>query len=166
MFASAMTTRSRVLRAARAAGAVAVAIGVVGVALAYWTAVRAPAAGIYHDDGIYAVTAKSLATGRGYRIVSVSGEIAQTKYPFLFPALLAAVWKIAPRFPENLIWLKLVPLGCALLWGGLGYRLLRENTGRAPISLALTGLMAVSPWVLFLRHGAAFGNAVRRDADR
>jgi hypothetical protein len=148
--ASDVSARSRLRRAVRAAGAGAAALGVMAVALAYWMAVRAPAAGVFHDDGIYAVTAKSLATGRGYRIVSLPGEIAQTKYPFLFPALLAAVWKIAPRFPENLIWLKLVPLACALLWGALGYRLLRENTGSAPLSLALTGLMAVSPWVLFL----------------
>ena len=148
--ASAWLARSRLQRIARAAIVGAAVLGAAGVALAYWTAVRAPAAGIFHDDGIYAVTAKSLATGRGYRIVSLPGEIAQTKYPFLFPALLAVVWKLAPQFPENLIWLRLIPLACMLLWGGFGYRLLLENTGSLPTALALTSLMAVSPWVLFL----------------
>jgi hypothetical protein len=120
-----------------------------GLIWAYANALRAPAAGTFHDDGIYAVTAQALATGHGYRIVSLPSEMLQTKYPFLFPALLAAVWWIFPRFPQNLIWLKLVPLGCALAWAGFSYCLLREKTDRAA-SLALTGLMALSPWVLFL----------------
>ena len=38
---------------------------------AYWFAFRAPAVGIYHDDGIYLVTAKALAEGKGYRIISL-----------------------------------------------------------------------------------------------
>jgi hypothetical protein len=133
-----------------ALGPAALVLVLASLAWAYWTAVRAPAVGVFHDDGVYAVTAKALATGRGYRIVSLPSEIPQTKYPFLFPMLLAAVWKVFPRFPENLFWLKLVPLGCALVWGGLAYRLLREQTGSLRVSMAITGLMAVSPWVLFL----------------
>ena len=134
------------LKASAASG-----LAIVSAALiwAYASALRAPATGTFHDDGIYAVTAQALATGRGYRIVSLPSEMPQTKYPFLFPALLAAVWRVFPRFPQNLIWLKLVPLGCAIAWMALSYRLLREKTGHA-ISLALTGLMALSPWVLFL----------------
>ena len=135
------------LKAAAAAGLAAVC----GALLwAYTIALHAPAAGTFHDDGIYAVTAQALATGRGYRIVSLPSQMPQTKYPLLFPALLAVVWRVFPRFPQNLIWLKLVPLGCALAWVAFSYRLLREKTGRLPVSLALTGLMALSPWVLFL----------------
>jgi hypothetical protein len=135
---------------ALALGAVGIAAGLIFLGWAYGAALRAPAFGMFHDDGIYAVTAKALATGRGYRIVSLPGEIAQTKYPFLFPALLAAVWRVFPRFPENLIWLKLVPLASTVAWGALAYRLFRAQTASKPVSMALTGLMTVAPWVLFL----------------
>ena len=47
----------------------------------YWFAFRAPAVGIYHDDGIYLVTAKALAEGKGYRIINLPAELPQTKYP-------------------------------------------------------------------------------------
>jgi hypothetical protein len=126
------------------------AVGLAGLAVAYGTALRAPAAGVFHDDGIYAVTAKSLATGHGYHIVSLPTEIAETKYPFLFPVLLAGIWKLAPQFPENLLWLKLVPLAGGLAWGVLEYHMLREKTGSAPAARALAVLMALSPWLLFL----------------
>ena len=134
----------------KAAGAAALAAVCGGLIWAYTIALRAPAAGTFHDDGIYAITAQALATGRGYRIMSLPSEMPQTKYPFLFPALLAVVWRMFPRFPQNLIWLKLVPLGCALAWVAFSYRLLREKTGRIPVALVLTALMALSPWVLFL----------------
>lgn len=134
----------------KALAAAVAAISLTLLACVYATALAAPAVGLFHDDGVYAVTAKALATGRGYRILSLPGEIAQTKYPILFPALLALVWKACPRFPENVFWLKLVPFTCALIWGALSYRLLRAKTDSARVAMTLTALMAISPWVLFL----------------
>jgi hypothetical protein len=143
-------TRRWALGAAIALGVVSAGAVLLFAGWAYWTALHAPAVGMFHDDGIYAVTAKSLATGHGYRIASLPTEIAQTKYPILFPALLAAVWKLFPQFPQNLLWLKLVPFACTLVWGALAYRLFRDETGSAPVAMVLTGWMAVAPWVLFL----------------
>ncbi len=134
-------------KAALAAGVAATLGALVWI---YATALAAPAVGTFHDDGLYAVTAQALATGHGYRITSLPGAPAQTKYPFLFPALLAAVWRMFPRFPENVLWLKLVPFACALAWGWLAFRWLRRETRSARVAWSLTGLMAVSPWVLFL----------------
>src|SRR5579872_1649736 len=131
-------------------GAICAGAAVLAILWVYGTALRSPAAGTFHDDGVYAVSAKSLATGRGYRILSLPDEIPQTKYPFLFPALLAVVWKWAPRFPENLMCLKLVPFACALIWGVAGYRLLRLRVGSDVIAGMLMGLVALSPWVLFV----------------
>ena len=68
------------------------------VAAAYLAAWRAPASGFFHDDGLYAVTAKALAEGQGYRITSLPTPIPQTKYPVLFPALLSIVWRAYPSF--------------------------------------------------------------------
>src|SRR5260370_30333334 len=106
----------RALAAALALGVVCAGAASLFVAWAYWTALHAPAMGMFHDDGIYAVTAKALATGRGYRIVSLPTEIAQTKYPILFPALLAVVWKLFPEFSRNLLLLKVPTFLCTLLW--------------------------------------------------
>jgi hypothetical protein len=92
-----------------------------------WTLRDMPHLGFYHDDSLYWVSAHSLATGDGYRIQSLPGEPYQTKYPPLYPALLAAVWKLNPQFPANLplatlvAWLML-PLFLAALW-----RLLSED---------------------------------------
>jgi hypothetical protein len=61
-----------------------------------------PQFGGLHDEGLYYVSAKSLADGGGYRIESLPGEPAQTKYPPLYPLLLSVAWRIDPRFPQNL----------------------------------------------------------------
>ncbi len=122
----------------------------VALAVAYGTFLVAPAAGIFHDDGVYLVTAKALAEGSGYRIVSLPWEPAQTKYPVLFPFLLSLVWRVFPVFPENLPFLRLVPLGFAVVWLALSYRLLRavgETRERAILGLTV---VAVSPWVVFV----------------
>ena len=61
-------------------------------------------AGLYHDDGVYLACSKSLATGQGYRIISLPEQPYQTKYPPLFSLLLAPVWWISPEFPGNIRW--------------------------------------------------------------
>ena len=86
----------------------------------YWASFRAPAVGTMHDDGIYLVTAKALAEGKGYHIISLPDEPKQTKYPIGFPLLLAMVWKVFPNFPNNVPVLKLVPIACLLAWLGMG----------------------------------------------
>ncbi|MBM3776117.1 MAG: hypothetical protein FJW37_13295 [Acidobacteria bacterium] len=122
-------------RAAAAAAVVAVLLPV------YWWGLRDPAVGLYHDDGIYAVTAKALAEGRGYRIVSLPEEPPQTKYPIVFPFLLSLVWRVFPAFPQNLFWLKLAPFLSAVVWLWLSYRLLAgesKNSCAAPTLVLLT----------------------------
>jgi len=79
-------------------------------ALFSWWNRDMPQLGIHHDDTIYWVGAKSIATGEGYRLLSYPGAPAQTKYPPLFPALLAVAWKINPAFPQNL------PSAALLAW--------------------------------------------------
>src|SRR5262249_38804764 len=65
-----------------------------------------PRCGEYHDDAIYLSTAKALAEGDGYRLAHLPGAPPQTKYPPLYPALLAGLWKLWPDFPANLPLLK------------------------------------------------------------
>src|ERR1700722_19982213 len=61
-----------------------------------------PEFGKFHDDGLLMVSAKSLATGQGFRILSLPEQPAQTKYPVLYPLYLSLIWRINPHFPENL----------------------------------------------------------------
>ncbi len=64
--------------------------------------------GTFHDDGIYLVSAQSLARNGEYRIASLPGEPYQTKYPPLYPLLLSLSWRLAPSFPANLPWAMLI----------------------------------------------------------
>lgn len=83
-----------------AAGAVVTAI-----ALAAITPVPV---GMFWDDGVYLIGAKSLATGMGYRFLHLPGAPAAVHFPPAWPALLAVIWKLTPAFPANVVALKLV----------------------------------------------------------
>ena len=98
---------------------VAALIGAVVAPLAW--AMSWPLVGIFHDDGVYVVTAKALATGQGYRLIDLPGEPWQTKYPILFPALLSLVWRVWPEFPDNATALKALPITCTFMAAGVTY---------------------------------------------
>src|SRR5262249_49329994 len=77
--------------------------------------------GVYHDDAIYVSTGQALAMGEGYRQIGVPGAPLQTKYPILYPALLAAVWRVWPKFPDNLLAMKGITLFSGAAAVGLAY---------------------------------------------
>ena len=89
----------------------AIALGGLIILLGSWQMVVG-VCGVYHDDGIYVITAKALAQGAGYRLINLPNSPLQTKYPILYPALLAIIWKIWPSFPKNLVAMQGVSL-CA-----------------------------------------------------
>ncbi len=77
--------------------------------------------GVFQDDGIYAVLAKSLATGEGYRFLQMPGAPNATHYPPGYPLFLAALWKVYPQFPANVTLFKfanavLLGIAAALSW--------------------------------------------------
>ena len=74
-------------------------------ALGAWWSMAPYLVGVFHDDGIYALLARSIAEGRGFHYLHLPGLPAAPHYPPLYPLLLAAIWKIAPEFPSNLPWL-------------------------------------------------------------
>ena len=102
-------------------------------AMAFST-MRADIVGLFHDDGIYVVTARSLAAGTGYRISSLPGSPAQTKYPILYPYLLSWIWKASPAFPANILLLKSFNALIAFAVMLLGYSLFCRYIGRFGIS--------------------------------
>src|SRR5579864_8105228 len=125
-----------------------------------WTLRAMPHLGFYHDDGIYWVSARSLAEGNGYRIQSLPGEPYQTKYPPLYPAMLAGIWKLSPGFPSNLpkatlfAWLWM-PVYLAMAWiffrqiglGGREQGLLVLAAGLSPVAVVFT--FSLMPELMF-----------------
>lgn len=76
--------------------------------------------GVFQDDGLYVILAKSLATGEGYRFLNLPGAPNATHYPPAYPAFLALLWKVYPAFPANVTLFKfanaaLVGLAAALV---------------------------------------------------
>lgn len=116
---------------------------------AYWIAYWTPAVGTNHDDGIYLVTAKALAEGDDYRIISLPTDPPQTKYPILFPAVLAVGWKMFPDFPANTLILKAIPFLSAILWLWFSYKLIREETGDSDAALVIVLLISTSSQVVY-----------------
>jgi hypothetical protein len=96
--------RARRLRGATwfplAAGAIVAALALL--------AITAVPVGVFWDDGVYLIGAKSLATGEGYRFLHLPGAPPAVHYPPGWPALLALVWRLSPSFPANVPLLKLV----------------------------------------------------------
>jgi hypothetical protein len=63
--------------------------------------------GVVHDDGMYVILAKSLATGHGFRWLHVPGAPPATHYPPGYPAVLALLWWLFPGFPANVLVFKM-----------------------------------------------------------
>jgi hypothetical protein len=113
-----------------------------------WTFRDMPHLGVFYDDTIYLVSAKSLAEGTGYRIVSLPDQPYQTKYPPLYPLMLSAVWRLAPSFPANLPWATLAAwlvLPAYLFIAGILFRDLGLGKAHA---LALCVILALNGYVI------------------
>ncbi len=116
-------------KAQRAVATLVLAAALVPSALLAWSYREMPHFGLPADDGVYWVSAKSLAAGDGYRILSFPGQPYQTKYPPLYPLLLSGVWRISPEFPANLRWatwfcwifLPVLLVLCRQYFRGLGF---------------------------------------------
>jgi len=121
-------------------------------AIFVWKNPDMPEFGKLHDDGLFFVSAKSLATGHGFRILSLPEQPAQTKYPSLYPLYLSIVWRMNPHFPENLTlaaWFSWGILALCLslvwlFWRGEG----RREEWTEPRIWILVGLLAMNPYII------------------
>lgn len=97
--------------------------------------------GAFQDDAMYTVLAKSLAEGKGFRFLNLPGEPNATHFPPGYPAVLAVLWKLNPRFPDNIVLFKFANaafLACAAL-GAFSYA---RRRFRAPVAVA-TGVAMI-----------------------
>jgi hypothetical protein len=89
----------------------AVLIGVVVAVLGVW-AQNESLVGVNYDDGIYALLAKALAHGEGYRVVFLPVDVPGVKYPPLYPMSLVPFWLLSGSQEAALYAMKLVG-GCS-----------------------------------------------------
>jgi len=118
-------------------------VGIVSV----WSSNK-EALGLFHDDGIYAVVAKSLHDGTGYRVISLPTAPDQTKYPFLYSYILSWLWSLDPKFPDNIGLLKAANaafLTAIFILSYLFYR--RRVPGEESEGLLFAALVCVNPTV-------------------
>ena len=101
--------------------------------------------GANHDDGINAVTGRSLAATGEYRITSLPGEPFHRKYSVVFPAMLAVVWWIAGDFPGTIVWLKAVSLLSGAVVLCLTNGLLRTVGASGWVAAVIAGVCAALP---------------------
>ena len=133
------------------------ALGFIALTVLLGAMLMAPGVtGVFYDDGIYVSTAKALANGQGYRLINLPWEPLQTKYPPLYPAMLALVWKVWPAFPNNLVLMQGLTLVCGGSMIGLcclylvrfGY--CSRGVAATAIALSLTSSMFLSYCTLTL----------------
>jgi hypothetical protein len=107
--------------------------------------------GRYSDDALYFSTAQALAQHQGYVLPSFPGRPLRPQVPILYPLLLSGVWKLDPKFPENLVWaIRLTEgFGCVVLLCAFFLFRCIAGMGRIP-SLILTALCAFHPVLLRL----------------
>lgn len=120
----------------------------------YAAAIRPDSFGFYHDDGIYVVTAKGLATGQGYKVISLPGEPVQTKSPPFHPFLLSLIWRANPEFPDNLTAMMLLSALGALASSCLAWRYLtRHGYASKKLALLIAALFAINWRTVILASG-------------
>jgi len=113
-------------------------------AIVYLVLIRPYSFGSYHDDGMYAVLAKSLASGEGYRVISLPQEPNQTKSPPLYPILLSLLWRVFPNFPQNVSVLMLLSVAASIGFLAMSWRYLTAHRyvslGQASLVITVAAL--------------------------
>ncbi len=113
----------------------------------YWSSNK-EVLGLFRDDGIYAVVAKSLSDGAGYRIISLPTTPDQTKYPFLYSYILSWLWSLDPKFPDNIGLLKAANAGFLTAIFILSYLFYRHRVkGEESEGLLFAALVCINPAV-------------------
>jgi len=108
-----------------------------------------PLFGIYQDDGLLLINAKSLSEGRGFRILSLPGEPHQTKYQPLLPLLQSALWGANPRFPSILPAIGLLQTAAFVAFVLLAAAFFRRAKFSPIESAGLAAFLACSPLVIY-----------------
>ena len=117
--------------------------------------------GLFADDAWYILLAKAIATGHGYTLINAPTPGIVPVYPPGFPALLSVVFRIAPRFPENLLWLKTVSIGAMAGVTALIFHHARRDQGlTSPVAWTIALATALHPAFVFLATSTVMSECV------
>lgn len=118
-------------------------------AMLYWLRTD-NVAGLWVDDGGYAVLGKALASGQGYKLLGESNPLDTSFYQPGMPLALAVMWKLFPTgFPDNVPWLKLVNLLSVAVFGLLAFAHFRKRAGDAA-AVGMAAATVLCPSLVFL----------------
>ena len=106
--------------------------------------------GVFHDDAMYVILSKAIASGQGYHYINLPDAPSASHFPPAYPVVLAVLWKIAPAFPANLLLFKLLNAVLFALCAVLVTQLAFERLGSTGVALALGAVTAVSVPLLVL----------------
>lgn len=123
---------------ARAAAALA---ALVVLAVAVSTIDTLPV-GVFYDDALYVILAKALATGHGYHWLNLPGAPPATHFPPGYPLFLAAIWRVFPSFPGNVLAFKAANAALLALASWAMVPFLRRRFGFTPIAAAGLSIIA------------------------
>jgi hypothetical protein len=118
-------------------------------------------AGLIVDDAWYILLAKAIAGGDGYRLISSATIPVMPSVPPGFPAMLAAVFLVAPTFPDNLALLKVISM---LAMAGVGVCCwidFHDHRGvPSEQGLLLAAVVVLTPALVFLATSTAMAECV------
>ena len=127
-------------------------LGALALAVALLTVTPWPV-GVFQDDAIYVVLAKALATGDGFRMINMPGAPHATHFPPGYPLLLAALWKLFPSFPDNIVVFKFVNAVFLAGTAAFTYRVSRSHCGLDVVGASVASVVGTISVVVLLITG-------------
>jgi hypothetical protein len=109
------------------------------------------AAGLMVDDAWYIVLAKAIAQGDGYRLISSATAEILPAVPPGFPALLSPIVLAVPRFPDHVLWMKLMSIAAVFAAGAICWRdFTRHRALTPPQATLIVAATLLTPAIVFL----------------
>jgi len=109
--------------------------------------------GVFQDDAIYVVLAKALAAGDGFRMINMPGAPHATHFPPGYPIVLAALWRLYPSFPDNIVLFKFANALFLAAAASGAYRLSRSRLGLGVAGASIAALVGTISVVVLLITG-------------
>jgi len=100
--------------------------------------------GVLHDDAVYVILAKSLATHQGYRYLNLPGAPAATHFPPGYPALLSLLWLVSPSLSISIVLFKIINVVFLAVIAVQCRRLLRDQLDFGPRASAVLAFLAAA----------------------
>ena len=106
--------------------------------------------GYLHEDTLYVGSARSLAEGSGYRVPSLPGTPAQTKYPVGYPLVLSLLWRTRANLGQVLQGALFVNALCGCLFLAGAFRLVGQLGAGRLAALLITLICSLHPMLVDL----------------